>query len=35
MLLVIDLLLGVAAATRAGKFMWEKLFRYYRTNVVP
>lgn len=34
-LVILDLLFGVAAAVRAGKFDWERLAAWYRTNVFP
>src|SRR5256885_16434048 len=34
-LVILDLLFGVAAAVRAGKFDWERLAAWDRTNVFP
>jgi len=34
-LIVVDLVLGIAAALRAGTFAWAEVARFYRTTVLP
>ena len=34
-LIVVDVLLGIAAAIRLGKFEWAKLGNFYKTMVLP
>jgi len=34
-LVLIDIVLGIAAALRAGQFEWSKMAQFYQTNVLP
>lgn len=34
-LIALDVLLGIAAALKSGEFDWQKIARFYQSNVVP